>query len=264
MGRLTRAAIYARTVGARGIAGAALGGLAGHPRLLEMRHRDMRHPFWVRVPSTDVPTLDQIVVRREYAFDVGREPRVIVDAGANVGLASIYFASRFPDARIVAIEPEAGNAQLLERNAAPYANIRVVRAALWHENARLQVVDPGLGEWGFRTRAPDAAPAKVVQEVEGVTLDALCERLGLERIDILKMDIEGAELEVFSRPAAWIGRVDGLIVELHDWLRPGCGESFRKGATGFDAQWRQGENVYASRPAGCLRRPALGRPVDSR
>lgn len=251
-----RGRIYWRTVGARGLAAAAAGTLAGRTRLLRVTRPEMRHPFWVRVPSTDVPTLDQIVVRREYAFDVKRAPAVIVDAGANVGLASIYFASRFPGARILAIEPEAGNVELLRRNIEPYPNVTAVRAALWHECTGLSVVDPGLGEWGFRTRPPGAAGVEsFVEPVPGITLDALMSAHGIDRIDILKMDIEGAELEVLGDASPWLGRVDALIVELHDWLRPGCSRSFREGVVGFDVQWRQGENVYAARPSGCFAPP---------
>lgn len=243
-------------MGLRGIAAAALGTIAGSPRLMRLKRPEMRHPFWVRVPSTDVPTLDQILVRREYEFDVERAPAVIVDAGANIGLASIYFATRFPQARIIAIEPEAGNLAVLEKNIAPYPKVTVVPGALWHENARIDLVDPGLGQWAFRTQAPGCSESAgpLVHAVQGMTLDALCRDHGVERIDILKMDIEGAEREVFGDPSAWIGRVDGLIVELHDWLKPGCSRSFHEGSKGFADQWRQGENVYLARDGSCLKR----------
>lgn len=215
---------------------------------------EIRHPFWVRVPSTDVPTLDQIVVRREYEFDVGRPPAVIVDAGANVGLASIYFSTRYPEARIIAIEPEESNLEILERNIAPHGNITLVRGALWHENARLDLVDPGLGKWAFMTQArggPEERFGPRVQDVQGMTL---CREHGLDHIDILKMDIEGAEREVFRDPSAWIGKFDALIVELHDRMKPGCSRSFYNGSNGFDHEWLQGENVYATRSGSCVRR----------
>ena len=218
-----------------------MGALAGHPHLLRVARPEFRHPFWVRVPSTDVPTLDQIAVRREYEFEVERPPRVIVDAGANVGLASIYFSTRFPEARIIAVEPEARNLEVLARNIAPYENITAVGAALWREDARLDVVDPGLGEWAYRTRAKDARGENrdpFVQEVRGMTLATLCAEHDIDRIDILKMDIEGAEREVFADSSAWIGNVDALIVELHDWLVPGCSRSFHAGSNGFDHEWR--------------------------
>ena len=255
---LVRSEIYLRTVGLRGMAAAAAGVLTRKPRLLRMTWPGVRHPFWVRVPSSDVPTLDQIQVRREYEFEVDRAPEVIIDAGANVGLASIYFASRYPGARILAIEPEAGNLELLERNVAAYPNVTVVRAALWHENAPLDLVDPGLGQWAFMTQGRGEAEhyGPHVHEVQGITLDTLCRDHGLERIDILKMDIEGAEREVFADPSAWIGKVDTLIVELHDRMKPGCSRSFYDGSRGFGREWRQGENVYLARERSCLRRRA--------
>ena len=69
-------------------------------------------------------------------------------------------------------------------------------------------------------------------------------------IDILKIDIEGAEKEVFSDTSAWIEKVDSIIIELHERMKPGCISSFYAGSRGFNKEWRQGENIYLSRTGG--------------
>jgi len=219
--------------------------------LCRIERRDCIHPLWLRIPSSDVPTYEQIFYHHDYASSVGRPPKVIIDAGANIGLASIYFANRFPDATVVAIEPERGNYELLVKNTALYRQVVPVRAALWDKDEDLVIVDPGLGYWGFQTESQtitDDAPARARPTVAGMTLDRLMKDHDLERIDVLKVDIEGAEKEVFSDTSLWIDKVDAIIIELHDWLRPGCSESFRQGCAGrFDRRWIQGENVYVSR-----------------
>ena len=248
---------YGRVAGVRGLASAARGQIARTPALLKIDRPEVRFPLYLRIPSTDVRAFEQIFIKREYDFDVVKPPRAIVDAGANIGLASIYFSNRFPDARIVAIEPEESNFEVLKRNAAPYDNITPILGALWHENATINLVDPDRGRWGFMTQAQDSAEesfGEIVHEVKAMTVDAIMREQGIDHIDVLKIDIEGAEREVFQDPSAWIGRVDTLIVELHERIKLGCNRSFYNSTNGFDDEWVQGENVYLTRSGGCLAR----------
>ena len=64
------------------------------------------------------------------------------------GFASIYFANKYPGAKIIAIEPEQSNFELLKDNIAPYPNIIPIQAALWHKNEEINLIDPGLGKSG--------------------------------------------------------------------------------------------------------------------
>lgn len=248
---------YSRVIGFRGLTAAIKGKVTRMPTLLEMRRREVRFPFFLRTPSSDAATFEQIFIKQEYDFDVKRPPKTIIDAGANIGLASIYFSNRFPNAKIVAVEPEGGNFEVLRRNVAPYGNIIPVHGALWHENAQINLMDPGLGEWGFMTQGMNGAEqayGDVVHVVQAMTVDALMRQHGIEHVDILKIDVEGAEREIFRDPSAWIGNVDALIIELHEHMKPGCHRSFYNGSNGFDEEWRQGENVYLARRRGCVTR----------
>jgi FkbM family methyltransferase len=248
---------YLRTVGIRGFASAVKVRITRMPTLLEISWPDIKFPFVLRIPSSDVATCEQIFIDLEYDFNVKGTPRVIVDAGANIGLASIYFANKFPDAKIIAIEPEESNLKVLKRNIAPYENIVPVCGALWHENTRIKLVDTGIGKWGFMTTAQESAEETygvMVDEVQGVTVDTIMKEQGIDHIDILKVDIEGAEREVFGDSSSWLGKVDALIIELHDHMKPGCSRSVCKGAKGFDNEWLQGENLYLARNCSCVRR----------
>ncbi len=242
--------IYLRTVGLRGLMAALRGRLGAGSVPLRMTRREIRHPFWLRIPSSDVPTCEQVFVNRDYAFEVDRAPACIVDAGANIGLATIYFANRFPEARIIAIEPERDNFALLQANLAPYPRAVPLQAALWHRNGQIRLMDPGLGSWGFTTEAIEqgvSGPHQTRHTVRAVTVDRILEEFDLERIDILKIDIEGAEKEVFGDSSAWIDRVDAIIIELHERYKKGCNRSFYCGSPGFAGEWTRGENVYLSR-----------------
>lgn len=247
---LDSARYYLQVVGWSGLVCATRAEVSRDTVLCEIRRSDVRQSFYLRIPSSDVPTYDKVFLQREYDFRLGAQPAVIVDAGANIGLASIYFASKYPAAKIIAIEPEASNFQLLQRNVAPYATIVPVQAALWDHNGEIDLVDPGLGKWGFTAKeeAPDGwPPSGFCHKVTAITVDGLMDLYELERIDVLKIDIEGAEKEVFADTSAWIERVDTLIVELHERNKPGCNRSFYHGTDGFAREWQQGENVVLTR-----------------
>ena len=226
-------------------------------KLLRVDRAGVRAPFYLRLGTTDIPTFDQIFLRKDYAFDFFGEPEVIVDAGANIGLTSVFFANKYPNARIIALEPDLGNFELLQKNVSPYPNIVPVLAALWDKNEEITLVDPGLGEWGFMTKETGGS-AEMIQGdfvcmVKGVTIDALMHTYDLARINILKMDIEGAEREVFADSSLWIERVDSIIIELHERMKAGCNRSFYNGSDGFVCEWQQGESIYLSREQ-CLKR----------
>jgi FkbM family methyltransferase len=224
-------------------------------RLQPVNRKDLKSPIYLRIPSSDVLTYWQVFVDQEYALKANSLPRVIVDAGANVGLASIYFANRFPDAKIFAIEPEQSNFDVLLKNVAPYKNIVPILAALWNENKQISLVDPGLGNSGFMTEdgnVKEKSFGQLLQLTRAVTVDQIMREHSISKIDILKVDIEGAEREVFHDPSAWIDKVDSLIVELHERMKPGCNRSFSEATREFGLRWTKGENVVISRLNGCL------------
>ena len=226
--------------------------------LIQVKRKDIKFPFCLRYKTSDIPTYDQVFLQNEYDFIASPPPKTIIDAGANIGLASIYFANRYPEATIIAIEPELSNFELLSSNVKPYKNITPLNVALWNSNEKINLMDPGLGKWGFMTQEDNSEEDKygdVCHIVQGITVDKIIDDYGLDRISILKIDIEGAEREVFMDPSRWLDKVDSLIVELHERMKPGCNRVFYNGTNGFDAEWQLGENVYLSRGNSLARKP---------
>jgi FkbM family methyltransferase len=95
----------------------------------------------------------------------GRRP-LIVDAGANIGAATVHFMTTFPTALVVAVEPDLANFELLLKNAAG-PNVQAVNAAISSTRGHARVFDPGEGHWGYRTRliAEDETLADAVPRV---------------------------------------------------------------------------------------------------
>ncbi|MCU7843668.1 MAG: FkbM family methyltransferase [Candidatus Thiodiazotropha sp. (ex Monitilora ramsayi)] len=241
---------YLRTVGLRGSYYALLGTIKKKMFDYKISQPGIRHPFYLRLPSSDAPTYRQVFQQNEYEFTIEAQPKIIVDAGANIGLASIYFANKYPEAKIFSIEPEQSNFNALKKNTASYPNITVIHAALWHENRKINLVDPGLGNWGFMTQEEGKSGSLTSEEkhqVQAITVNDILNDYDVNHIDILKIDIEGAEREVFLDTSSWLEKVGMIIIELHDRMKPGCNRSFYNGSNGFDYEWSQGENVYLSR-----------------
>ena len=193
----------------------------------------LKQPVYVRPASTDIEVMQQVLLDNEYEFSLPSPPKVIVDAGANIGLASVYFANKYPDATIIALEPDPSNFKLVEMNTAAYPQIRRMNVALWNENKQLNLFSAKGGHCGFRTLEGKADELELCGETRAVTIDKVMEIHGLKFIDILKIDIEGAELEVFQHSSTWIDRVGALMAEVHDSYKPGCSDAFYAATKSF-------------------------------
>ena len=194
------------------------------------RNRAARHQFVFGDIRLSVRTLkpDIKVVRSsmlgefdEAMAETDLHAHLIVDAGGYIGLASILFAKRFPNAQIVCLEPSTENFAIAHKNCSPYANITVLNVALGAESGRVMLRDRGTGHWGFSVSRRLSSPSVVIESVQVITLNDLLRRFNCEQIDLLKLDIEGAEYELFEEAESWIDFCSVLIVELHERICPG-------------------------------------------
>jgi FkbM family methyltransferase len=173
----------------------------------------------------------------------GRRP-LIIDAGANIGASSVYLALTFPEAQIVAIEPEPGNFALLQANVEGL-NVRCLQAAIGSNSGSTRLVDPGIGAWGYRT---DSSGGGI--EVPKLAMSQLFQEYAepMYHPFLVKIDIEGGESDLFATDTAWVERTAIVIVELHDWLLPGQRTAlpFLRCVSALDRDFVHiGENVFS-------------------
>jgi FkbM family methyltransferase len=244
--------MYYSLFGPRGLLVGARARLSSAPIIMTVGVPGVLHPVYLRARTTDVSLCREIFLNNAYDSDFAEPPRsvsrVIIDAGANIGLSAVFYANRFTNARIIAIEPEPSNYEMLKRNTAPYPNITPVHAALWKEDGALRLFDTGGGNTAFQVGETNQLSATEERGVvQAITLEKLMEQFGIAHIDYLKMDVEGAEKEIFEHATPWIDRVATIGVELHDWMRSGCSESVRLAAKDFPHQWQRGEITYFAR-----------------
>jgi FkbM family methyltransferase len=150
-----------------------------------------------------------------------RPVQYIIDAGANIGDETLRFRHFHPTATIVAVEPAADNYAVLVRNFRDDPQVKTVCRGLWPTPAKL-AVERGATHEGYRVREVDGGDF----DIEAVTIEQLMSDHGLPRIDILKLDIEGAEYHLFSRnTASWVPKVGVLIFECNDTDVRGAAQS---------------------------------------
>lgn len=218
----------------------------GTPSEVTARVADVKYPIRIRLETSDAVVYEDVLLNRQYAIDLPFSPLTIVDAGANIGMASIYYANRYPMAKIIAIEPEGSNFELLLRNVARYSNVVAIQAALWNRDGWISVGQPdpatgASGSWAFVTHEGQG------RQVRAITMQTLMAEMKLESIDVLKVDIEGAEKEVFER-CNWLDRIRAIVIELHDRFKPGCSDAVNSATIEFGKS-QHGEVTVYVRPA---------------
>jgi FkbM family methyltransferase len=185
-------------------------------------------PISVRLGTSDVDVFLGIFILEHYSLsDLRSMPEIIVDAGAYVGYSSIYFANQYPHARIIAIEPEQTNFDLLTENTKAYPNIFPLKAALWCKSAPLDVVNPNSEKWAVQITESKLG------KIQAITIIELMKRYNFDHIDILKLDIEGTEKLLFAKNyEGWLPKIKCTIAETHDRYISGCSQTmtnaFRK------------------------------------
>jgi methionyl-tRNA synthetase len=209
----------------------------------------------IRPETTDLTVYYEIFIEKPHVVKLDRPPSAIIDGGANIGASSVDFALRYPDARIIAIEPEEENFQLLVRNTKPFPNIFPVKAALWCEKTDVAILDGGTGAWGFQTVENNPGAGSILQTVSAVTVDRLMEEYGISFIDVLKLDIEGSEVEVLESSASWLHKVEVLIIELHEEIRPDCRRFFEITTKDFDHEATNGDKIICRRKTTRMQSP---------
>ncbi len=246
---------FVRATGLSGCVARLACAVDGRPRAGRYRHPAFAHPLEIRIGTTDFKVSRQWSVMNE-ACSRGEGCRLVVDAGANIGASSLRLADRFPGSRVVAIELEEANHRLLQRNAGVNPRIEVRHAGLWSRPAMLRV-DNTHGGTAWAHFAVEGGEADEVG-VPGITVDRILEEMashGIDRIDVLKIDIEGGELDVLQSCDAWIDRVDAIMIELHEDDRPGATAAFERAVRDFPRRWTEGELVCVARADARIREP---------
>jgi len=190
------------------------------------------HPLSLRPGTSDADVCRQVfdgTAYKELARVMGDVPGRVLDLGANVGCTAAWFLSTWPRCDVVAVEPDRENWRALVANMIPYGDrVTVIYGAAWSRMTPLRMVETPYRdgrEWARQVR--ECEPGEL-SDCPGMTVCDLA--LRRDRIALLKVDIEGAEVELFGDPW-WLGMVDAIAIELHDDAGPAT-ETFMRAIDG--------------------------------
>jgi len=173
------------------------------------------HPVYFRPGTSDVDMITENLIRKLYLYFTPPEPvRFIIDAGANIGDSTTLYLSAFPRATVVALEPDRSNFEILRLNCAGYGDrLLALNQGLWNKEAYLKVNQP---DTHCRISVSEVLPT-ARYDCAATTIPAIMTLVNKHMIDILKVDIEGAETVVFGDTSdEWLCQVRRIFIEVHD------------------------------------------------
>lgn len=197
-----------------------------------VNYRDLK--LQLRPSTTDVYAFDLIFLWEEYKLStLISEPKLVIDCGANIGLSAVYFCSKYPQASIYCIEPAKENVPILTSNVSNYPNVKILPNAVMSSYQDVHLSEAGLGQFdSFKVVKKKNSGAYTVKSV---TVNDVLAMDKSNKIDILKIDIEGSEKDLFSNNFSnWLPKTKIVIIELHDRIEPGSSKAFFKAIVNYD------------------------------
>ena len=209
----------------------------------------------LREVGSDIMTFTEVIREQVYKSILTKLASVetIIDLGANIGLASLYFAGHYPRARVLAVEPNPPTYAILAANLKSLVEAgrcRTLKAAVWGSEKKL-VASERSKEDELHYSAFAASEADDGHDdgetMQGFPITRIIADSGFERVDLLKVDIEGAEVELFKGDLDWLKKVGAVAIEFHDDSRAATRFDEVMRAYGFRVYDEGGHTVLAVR-----------------
>lgn len=179
-------------------------------------------PFSYRGGSADEIAGNEILESGKYVLPIEDfQPKIIIDCGANIGYSTLYYANTYPDAQIYAIEPEKINFKFLQFNTLFYDNIKTFKSAVWGKETFVRIEETEMAERGYMTFETGEDDPNAIKTT---TIGKLIYENGINEIDLLKIDVVGAEKEIFGAEDVddWLSKVKVLTLVIHDEMKSGA------------------------------------------
>lgn len=192
-----------------------------HYALQKLSNTPRYTPVFTDLLGTEIQLVDaassifmygEIFEQQIYKFKTQTQKPLIIDGGANIGLSIIYFKQLYPNAQVIAFEPDSNVFQVLDKNIERFrlTDVTLVNKALWSTETMLEFMSEG-ADGG---RVVETGQGRDKYQVPTIRLrDYLS-----QSVDFLKLDIEGAETEVMKDCQDLLGNVENIFVEYHSFV----------------------------------------------
>lgn len=185
------------------------------PVKYQMIFNEKPRNVYLRTYSGDIDIFYEIFWKKAYKFNYAPRPGVIIDLGANIGLATLFFLNEFPFSKVIAVEPEPGNLEILKKNLEEEINTQkviVAKAAVSDKDDYLSLSVPLLK---YNATIKGNKYDENSLQVKVMSMQTLLETYNISAVDIIKIDIEGSEKELFSENIDWLRKIREISIEFH-------------------------------------------------
>jgi FkbM family methyltransferase len=219
--------------------------------LIRLSKKIIGSHIYLRFGTSDIEAFEKIFVWRQYALPTtitfrDNKAKLIIDGGANIGLSAIWFAQQCPEAKVIALEPDSANYEILLKNTAPFPNIIPILGGVWNRCCSLVCQNRAVRPDSFQFIECDN---EAIDAIRAYDISQILQDYGDQEIDILKLDVEGAEEMIFSENYnGWLDYINLLFIEFHGSKARDKVERVMHDA-GYE-QSRSGENDVFMRPVG--------------
>lgn len=215
--------------------------------------------YYLRVYTYDMMLFHDIMLNDDNEYDInytdllGATPKWVMDAGANIGLFTRYINRIYENVHFTIIEPEEDNYNVLEKNMSSVHFANIIKGALWKNSDILYIEGSDCGSVGYRVDEIKDTSDVLGEGIQGYSMLEIMKKYNVDEWDIVKIDIEGSEREVFAaEDTSWLNKTRMVIIELHDHLREGCSEAVMKVMRCYGFKYFvKGENVVFYRSPMC-------------
>ena len=188
--------------------------LKGYPRYQQATSALLGKEIIIPDTASFLFTYPEIFEKEIYRFPSDKKQPVIIDGGANIGLSVIYFKKLFPQAKIIAFEPDKQLFPILSQNVASFgfSDVELVNKGLWNETTTLSFFSEGADSGSIQNAELDNTTVHTIETVQ------LRDYLTFPEVDFLKLDIEGAETNVLLDIESSLPSVRNLFIEYHSFI----------------------------------------------
>lgn len=168
----------------------------------------------LRTYAGDIDIFYEIFYKEIYKLDCITDNAVVIDAGANVGFAALYFLKQMPNATIYCIEPDPDNFICLQKNLKvelESGKIKAVLAGLSDKDGLMNLEKNSLKYNSSLVKTPSENSIEVIT----YSVDSFLKKFVVDKVDLFKIDIEGAEENIFESDTSWLSNVDEMLIEFH-------------------------------------------------
>lgn len=180
---------------------------------LNIHFENVMKTIFLRTYEGDIDIFFEIFHKRIYELPTGLfdKTKLIVDLGSNIGLSALYFTGKCPHAKIFCVEPGAANFKMLLQNLASEISTGKIVAL----NAAAMGID-GMVAFSEQVMQYNSKVTEEEQKsTKAVSVSTLLQMNGIHHVEIMKIDIEGAEKHVFSGDMEWLNITENILIEMH-------------------------------------------------